>query len=237
MYNILVVDNDIETVESVDKYLTREGYQVARAYNAREALMLSERDMPSLFLINTAIPGDGLALCRRLRANVRSANVPILFLTETRTSHSIADALEVGGDDIIRKPFALRELAARVRAHLRRVSGVNGDDMPMLRILPDRLTVVVNDRPVVLTQVEFELLSFLCSTPDQLHSTHDLLHSVWRYPAGTGDAALVRNHIRNLRRKVELDPERPSIIQSRHGRGYAVRARVFIDDQIVASPR
>jgi DNA-binding response OmpR family regulator len=237
MYKLLVVDNDIETVESIDIFLTREGYQVVRAYNAREAMMLAERDMPSLFLINTAIPGDGLALCRRLRTNARSANVPILFLTETRTTHSIADALEVGGDDIIRKPFALRELAARVRAHLRRVSGTGSDDLPVLRILPDQLTVLVNERSVVLTQVEFELLLFLCSAPDQLHSTHDLLRSVWRYPAGAGDAALVRNHIRNLRRKVELDPERPSIIQSRHGRGYAVRARVVVEGHLVASPR
>lgn len=237
MYKILVVENDIETVESVDGYLTREGYHVMRAYNAREAMNLAERDMPSLFLINTAVPGDGLALCRRLRANSRTSNLPILFLTETHTAHSIADALEAGGDDIIRKPFALRELAARVRAHLRRVSGAGSDDLPLLRILPDQLMVVVNDRQVALTQVEFELLSFLCSTPDQLHSTHDLLRSVWRYPAGAGDAALVRNHIRNLRRKVEPDPERPSIIQSRHGRGYAVRARVLIEDRMAATPR
>jgi DNA-binding response OmpR family regulator len=109
--------------------------------------------------------------------------------------------------------------------------------MPSLRIFPDTMAVYVNDRCVELTQVEFDLLMFLCGAPNQLHSTQSLLSDVWQYPNGAGDTALVRNHIRNLRRKIEEDPDHPSIIQSRHGRGYAVRAAVKIEHNAVGSAR
>lgn len=239
MYRILIVDDDMETLSMIEDFLDREGYTVSRAMSSRDALMQIEREVPELFVINTTLAGglDGLGLCRKLRSNPRTFNAPIIFLTEQGTNHAVAEALEAGGDDYIRKPFALRELGARIRAHLRRVSGGVVDGIPMLRILPDTLTVFVNEREVTLTQVEFELLNFLCHSPHQLHSTQDLLTYVWHYPSGTGDAALVRNHVRNLRRKLEEDPERPAIIQSRHGRGYAVRARIQVETAPLAHLR
>lgn len=239
MYKILIVDDDLETVGMIEDFLDREGYFVSRATSAREALALVERDTPELMVINTSLKSgmDGLTLCRRFRGNVRTATTPIIFLTDQGNHHAGADALEAGGDDYIRKPFALRELGARIRAHLRRVSGSIMDGLPMLRIVPDNMMVYINERQTVLTQVEFELLTYLCNAPHQLHSTQDLLSDVWHYPMGTGDAALVRNHIRNLRRKLEDDPERPTIIQSRHGRGYAVRARVQVESSTVSSAR
>lgn len=231
MVNILIVEDDLETLSSMEQYLEREGYTILKTLSAREALHVAEESVPDLFVINTFLPSgmDGLMLCRKLRANPHTANTPIIFLTNQGTRHAVTDALDAGGDDYIRKPFALRELSARVRAHLRRVAGGLNDGSPVLRIIPDNLTVFVNERKVVLTQVEFDLLKFLCRTPHQLHSTEDLLMDVWQYPRGSGDAALVRNHIRNLRRKLEDDPERPAIIQSRHGRGYGVKARIHFE--------
>ncbi|MBZ0285084.1 MAG: response regulator transcription factor [Anaerolineae bacterium] len=239
MYKILIVDDDLETVGMIEEFLDREGYIVSKAFTSREALSLVERDTPDLLVINTMLSSgmDGLTLCRRLRNDARTATAPIIFLTDQGNHHAGADALEAGGDDYIRKPFALRELGARIRAHLRRVSGNIMDGLPTLRIIPDNLTVFINERQALLTQVEFELLTYLCNTPHQLHSTQDLLSDVWHYPMGTGDAALVRNHIRNLRRKLEDDPERPTIIQSRHGRGYAVRAKVYVETSTVSSAR
>jgi DNA-binding response OmpR family regulator len=232
MYKILVVDDDVETLRTVEQFLEREGYIVDTAVSARDALSLVERDTPELFIVNTYLPGtDGLTLCRKLRDNSRTANSPIIFLTGQGSPYGVSDALSAGGDDYLRKPFALRELSARIRAHLRRTGNYSMEDAPTLTVLPHNLTVFVNDRKVTLTQVEFDLLLFLCHSPHELHSTQALLTDVWQYPEGTGDAALVRNHIRNLRRKLESDPERPSIIQSRHGRGYAIKARVQIESQ------
>jgi DNA-binding response OmpR family regulator len=231
MVKILIVEDDLENLSSMQQYLEREGYTILKTLSAREALNVAEENTPDLFVINTYLPSgiDGLTLCRKLRANPRTANAPIIFLTDQATRHAVAEALEAGGDDYIRKPFALRELCARVRAHLRRVAGIVNDGAPVLRIIPDTLTVYVNERKVILTQVEFDLLKFLCRSPQQLHSTENLLMDVWQYPRGSGDAALVRNHIRNLRRKLEDDPERPAIIQSRHGRGYSIKAQVFFE--------
>jgi DNA-binding response OmpR family regulator len=95
----------------------------------------------------------------------------------------------------------------------------------------------VDGREVELTQVEYELLLYLCREPDKLHSTHELLMKVWQYPSDAGDAALVRNHVRNLRRKLEIAPERPEIVQSRHGRGYTVRAQIEFADEMYMSCR
>jgi DNA-binding response OmpR family regulator len=237
MYKILLVDNDAETLDMIEQLLKREGYVVAKATSGHDALRRVEAAPPDMLVVSMHLPGmDGLALCRRLRAAPLTSRTPILFLNEADSSYGVADALEAGGDDYLRKPFALRELAARVRAHLRRIHR-QSDDLPRLRIVPDSLTVYVNERKVMLTQMEFDLLLFLCSAPNQLHSTQTLLSDVWQYPRGTGDTALVRNHVRNLRRKIEDDPERPAIIQSRHGRGYAVRARVEIEQETVSSTR
>ncbi len=238
MYRILVVDGEVETLSMVEEFLDREGYRVSTALSAREALAFADRETPELFVMNTRLPGmDGLMLCRKLRANPATANTPIIFLTGPESPQHVSDVLEAGGDDYLRKPFALRELSARIRAHLRRTAVLAGEEMPTLTILPHTLSALVNDRSVSLTQVEFELLMHLCSNPNQLYTTHDLLMDVWQYPAGTGDAALVRNHIRNLRRKLEDDPERPAIIQSRHGRGYAVKARVQIQNHVAGGAR
>lgn len=235
MYKILLVDNNAETLEMISQLLEREGYTVYRACSGHEALRLVDSVSPDLFIINMLLQGmDGMVLCRKLRAIPRSSKTPILFLNNSDSPYGIADALEAGGDDYLRKPFALRELSARIRAHLRRVPR-QSEELPRLRIEPENLTVVVNDRRVMLTQVEFDLLLFLCSAPNQLHTTQTLLNDVWRYPRGTGDTALVRNHVRNLRRKIEEDPERPVIIQSRHGRGYTVRARIEIESETAPS--
>ena len=104
----------------------------------------------------------------------------------------------------------------------------------MVRISDDSRIILVDGREVELTQVEHELLTYLCHAPNRLHSTQDLLINVWQYPEDAGDAALVRNHIRNLRRKLESSPERPEIIQSRHGRGYTIKAHIeFVDERSV----
>ena len=237
MHKILVVDDDLQMLELIEQLLEREGYKVQVANSAQQALDMVEVDQPDLFIIDIYMPGvDGLALCRKLRKMPQTKVLPVVFITGFESPYTVTDALEAGGDDFIRKPFAVRELNARLRAHLRRVSLLQQEEnLPFIRIFPDTRTVMVDNREVDLTQVEYELLKYLCSAPTKLHSTQDLLLNVWQYPADAGDAALVRNHIRNLRRKLEDSPERPEIIQSRHGRGYTIKATIEFSKETIRS--
>jgi|SRR5690606_5580679 len=236
MYEIMIVDDDAQVLDMVELVLKREGYRVLRTYSAHSALEMLEKTTPDLFVIDALLPEvDGLTLCRRLRALPHTANTPIIILTGQNSSYGVVEALASGGDDYIRKPFAPRELAARVRAHIRRSVYYVDGEVATIRISPSQYRVFINEREVMLTRVEFELLRYLCLSPYRLHSTEELLTNVWQYPDGVGDAALVRNHIHNLRRKIEQDPERPLILQSRHGRGYVIKARAQIEDQSRAS--
>lgn len=227
MTKILIVENDLDTLMMMEGFLKREGYNVLKACSVHDALLQLDRESPDMAImdINSI---DGLGLCRKLRSSARTEALPIL-LTGSPARNAVTTALEAGGDDFVAKPFAMREVSARIRAHMRRITALNNETMPSIQLIPSAQTVIAFGREVALTQVEFDLFYFLCRHPNQLHSTEDLLVDVWHYPRGTGDAALVRNHIRNVRCKVEPDPERPSIIQSRHGRGYAVRANVQIE--------
>lgn len=230
MPRILIVDDDAQMLELMEQLLEREGYKVLLAASSAEALTLIEREVPDLFIIDLVLPDeDGLALCRRLRRDTRTSALPVVFMTGEDAPYTVAEALAAGGDDYIRKPFVVRELMARLRAHLRRVrNSAAPHALPVIQIQAAARKVLVDQRPVALTQVEYELLRYLCEAPTRLHSAHDLLMAVWNYPPDAGDTALVRNHIRNLRRKLEDSPERPEIIQSRHGRGYTIRAQVQI---------
>lgn len=234
MFEILVVDDDAQTLDMVELVLNREGYTVLRAFSAADVLKIVDSSVPDLFIIDAVLPEmDGLALCRKLRDLPKTAGIPIIFVTGAASPHTVADALNAGGDDFIRKPFVPRELTARIRAHIRRTYYLD-KDVSTVRIVPDLYRAFVDDREVHLTRVEFDLLKYMCAYPYRLHSTEDLLAGVWQYPNGVGDAALVRNHIHNLRRKLETDPERPAIIQSRHGRGYVVKAHVQIEEDASA---
>ncbi len=230
MYDIMIVDDDAQLLDMVELILRREGYNVLRAFSGQDALATIAESIPDLFVIDAMMPEmDGLTLCRKLRANPQTAATPIIFLTGSSSGTSVVDALNSGGDDFIRKPFVPRELAARIRAHMRRAARQTDANLPVIRLQPHNYVALVDEREVVLTRVEFDLLRTMCDHPGQLFSTDDLLTTVWRYPSGVGDSALVRNHIHNLRRKVELDPERPQIIQARHGRGYMVKGWVQIE--------
>lgn len=234
MYDIMIVDDDPNILDIVELTLKREGYHVQRAISGREALRALEEGQPDLLVVDSMLPDiDGVTLVKTLRAQPETAYTPIIFLSGLTDTDKAVEALNSGGDDYLRKPVVPRELAARVRAHIRRAAQFSDVDAPVIRVFPASFRVFINDREVGLTRVEFDLLKHLCKTPYEPHSTEDLLSSVWQYPNGIGDAALVRNHIHNLRRKIEHDPERPSVIQSRHGRGYVIKARVQFEDDLV----
>lgn len=227
MYKVMIVDDDVNILRMIEQLLEQENYTVLKARSGLEALRIAQFDKPDLCILDVGMPHmDGVVLCRTLRTLPDMEEVPIIFLTAHNTSYTVADALNAGGDDYVRKPFSMRELAARIRAHLRRAKQT--DTTPSLQIMTKTYQVFLNQTEILLTRIEFDLLKFLAESPDDWYTTQELLEKVWDYPSGVGDAALVRNHIRNIRRKLEDNPDKPSIIQSRHGRGYAVRANIQI---------
>lgn len=228
MHKILVADDDPVMLNMVAKLLHKEGHEVVKTTSAEEVLREIEDDAPDLLLIDVNLPDrNGLSLCQEIRQDDELKDMPIVFLTAGSNSpDSIAEALNAGGDDYIQKPFAARELAARIRAQLRRVQVRREINTPLIRIDLANEKVFVDTEDIELTSVEFNLLRHMCQHPNEWQTTRELLANVWSYPGNVGDAALVRNHVRNLRRKLEPDPDRPTIILSRHRRGYMVAARV-----------
>jgi DNA-binding response OmpR family regulator len=228
MYRILVADDDKAILQMVAQILDDEGYDVTEARSGEEVIVKAGSGNHDLFLIDVGLPSDmdGVDVCLYLREQPLTAEKPVIFMTGQHNTYSVAEALEAGGDDYIRKPFAVRELTARIRAHLRRSVGAQLDGAPNLRIMPTTFQVFVDDREISLTRIEFDLLLYMAQYPQKWHSTQDLLAQVWKYPKGVGDTALVRNHVRNLRRKLEDNPDHPAVVQSRHGRGYSIRAHV-----------
>jgi DNA-binding response OmpR family regulator len=228
MYKVMTVDDDINNLMMVEQMLTdMGGYTVIKARSGLEALRLAQYEKPDLCILDISMPHmDGVTLCRALRAIPAFAEIPIIFLTANNSSYTVSEALEAGGDDYIKKPFAMREMAARIRAHLRRTK--RNEEMPRLQVMRKTYQAFLNGREVSLTRIEFDLLLFLAQNPGHWYTTQELLEKVWQYPSGIGDTALVRNHVRNVRRKLEDNPDKPAIIQSRHGRGYAIRADVTI---------
>ncbi|MEM6283276.1 MAG: response regulator transcription factor [Chloroflexota bacterium] len=230
MHRILVADDDPVMLNMVAKLLHKEGHEVVKTTSAQGVHQQIEQANPDLLLVDVNLPDrNGLLLCQELRSNPEFDNMPIVFLTGASSSpDSVAEALNAGGDDYIQKPFAARELAARVRAHLRRVQVRREISTPLIRLYPATEMAIVDNREVDLTHVEYNLLQHMCSRPNEWQTTRDLLVEVWSYPGNVGDAALVRNHVRNLRRKIEVDADRPTIILSRHRRGYMIAARVEV---------
>ncbi len=217
---ILVVDDDVKTVELVKLYLNRDGYKVLTAYDGIEALRLARESRPDLAILDIMMPGmDGLEVCRTLR---NESDMPIIMLTARTTDEDKLTGLGLGADDYVTKPFSPRELAARVRAVLRRLPGEHGP----AEIKRGELTVnfpkyeaYLAGDTLNLTTVEFKLLGVLVKEPGRVFSRGQLIEKA----LGNGFEGFERTidvHILNLRRKLEPDPGHPKYIKTVYGAGY-----------------
>jgi two-component system alkaline phosphatase synthesis response regulator PhoP len=217
---VLVVDDDVKTVELVKLYLNRDGYRVLTAYDGTEALRLAREGHPDLIVLDLMLPGiDGLEICRTLRGE---SDVPIIMLTARTTEENRLTGLDLGADDYVPKPFSPKELAARVRAVLRRLPGERGPD----EIKYGELTVnflrheaSLAGRPLNLTTVEFKLLGVLAKEPGRVFSRAQLIDEALGY-AFEGFDRTIDVHILNLRRKLEPDPSHPKYLKTVYGAGY-----------------
>jgi len=217
---VLVVDDDAKTVELVKLYLNRDGYRVLTAYDGVESLRLARESRPDLIVLDLMLPGmDGLEVCRTLRDE---SDVPIIMLTARTMDEDKLTGLGLGADDYVTKPFSPRELAARVRAVLRRLPGERGPaeikrGELALNFLKQEASVA--GRPLNLTPVEFKLLGVLIKEPSRVFSRAELVEKALGYDYKGFDRT-IDVHILNLRRKLEPDPRHPRYIKTVYGFGY-----------------
>lgn len=217
---VLVVDDDEKTVELVKLYLNRDGYRVITAYEGEEALRLAREAHPDLIVLDLMLPGiNGLEICRTLR---NESDVPIIMLTAMTTDEDRLRGLNLGADDYVTKPFSPRELAARVRAVLRRIPGERGPD----KITHGDLTIdflkheaIAGGRSLKLTPVEFKILGAMAKEPGRVFSRAQIIEKALGYDFDGFDRT-IDVHILKLRRKLEPDPRHPRYIKTIYGAGY-----------------
>jgi DNA-binding response OmpR family regulator len=220
--HVLVVEDDPTVSEVVTRYLEREGFSVTTTADGLEALRMAEHKMPDLVVLDLMLPGiDGHEVFRRLRLK---SEVPVVMLTARIEEADRVHGLEVGADDYVVKPFSPRELTLRINAILKRRAAVAVRSEPDIVEAGDiwadlkSREITVGGNPVVLTALEFDLLSFLMRHPGRVFSREALLERVWGYRFG--DTSTVTGHIRRLREKVESDPVAPKHLVTVWGVGY-----------------
>ena len=222
---VLVIEDDRASMDLVLAALSREGYNVIEATTGEEGVEQCERHQPDLVLLDVILPGiDGLEVCRRLRSK---SDVPIIMVSVRDEEVDKVVGLELGADDYITKPFGARELAARVRAMLRRTvltekaaAQQRELDYPDLHLdLPTRSVVVQGDA-LRLTPKEFDLLFFLASQPKRVFSRGEIVEAVWGYRPIGNDLRTVDTHIKRLRHKLEESYDVPWALVTVWGVGY-----------------
>jgi len=224
---ILVVDDDKSIVKVLQAYLIQAGFQVLTAYDGETALHQLRRERPDLVLLDLMMPGrDGWEITRLVRADQASSALPIIILTARIEDTDKIVGLELGADDYITKPFNAREVVARVNALLRRSrlgqtpsASIHILITGSLRLDRDQHSLTKDGKIVDLTRTEFTLLETLMSNPGYTLTRDDLLEKAMGY-AYEGLGRALDTHIRNLRRKIEPDPNNPTYIQTMYGVGY-----------------
>ena len=226
MTRVLIVEDDALQSELVRRYLEREGHDVTVLADGADALAAVRRSPPGLLVLDVMLPGlDGLTVCRTLREE--EYEVPILLLTARSTENDLLLGLELGADDYLAKPYSPRELVARVRALLRRAHRTTPASAAItvgdLQIDPERRQATIAERPLDLTRAEFDLLEEFAVQPEIVLSRArllDRLHGTDRWIGGR----TIDTHVKNLRAKIEDDPQNPTRLVTVYGVGYTLRA-------------
>lgn len=225
MYNILVVDDDKEIVNAIDIYLSKEGYNILKAYDGMEALKIVEKnDNIHLILLDIMMPKlDGISTANLIR---KDKSIPIIMLSAKSEDYDKIAGLNNGADDYITKPFSPSELTARVDAIYRRVcmSFIKNDDHSIIESGPFVLnlksrTVKKNDELIDLTQVEYQILEYFMNNKNTALDRSSILNHIWG-ESYYGDAKIVDVNIRRIRMKIEEEPSNPKYIMTIWGYGY-----------------
>ena len=234
---ILIIEDEEEIREGIRVLLGSEEYVFAEAENGVRGLALLN-DQTDLVILDIIMPGmDGLSVCRQIR---QRSSVPILFLSAKAQETDKLVGLMTGADDYLTKPFSYMELNARVKALLRRyhvyrgreengaVSYENYIELDAVRISLLRNEVLLDGREINLTETEYQILLMLMKRPNRTHSAKTIYEQIWDEPFFYGANSTVIVHIKNLRRKIEANPQKPRRIVTVWGKGYLFRKQAAL---------
>lgn len=224
MRTILVIDDEKDLIELVRYNLEKAGYEVISAADGASGLQIATRHHPDLIVLDLMMPGmDGLEVCRKLRADERTARLPLIMLTARAAEADRVVGLEMGADDYVTKPFSPRELVARVKALLRRTD--QAEQAPEVircgRIVIDaaRHEIACDEQPVQLTATEFKILQFLASRPGRVTSRDEIIEAALDRDSAVFDRT-IDVHITAIRRKLGTAGDQ---IETVRGFGYKMR--------------
>ena len=227
MYKILVCDDDREIVEAIEIYLSQEGYQILKAYDGIEALEILEKEEVNLLIIDVMMPRlDGIRATLKIR---EKNSLPIIILSAKSEDTDKILGLNIGADDYICKPFNPLELVARVKSNLRRytsLGSLTGENKAIYQvgglILNDDIKqVTVDDEPVKMTPIEYNILLLLMKNQGRVFSINQIYESIWNEDAIGADNT-VAVHIRHIREKIEINPKEPRYLKVVWGVGYKI---------------
>lgn len=222
MQSVLIVDDDKNVHEFLNLYLKKEEYNTLSAYNGNDAIKLFRENSPSVIILDVMMPWpDGFEVCKAIR---NESKVPIIMLTAKGEDIDKILGLEIGADDYITKPFNPREVAARIKAVLRRVddfSNISNKilNYPGLEINLNDYTVKANDSPISCTSKEIEILWVMANKPNRVFTREQLLELVWGYEY-TGETRTVDTHIKRIRSKLNIKENNSWDIKTVWGVGY-----------------
>lgn len=228
---VLVIDDQENIIEFIKLGLKYEGYHVESAIDGPQGLEAAQRLVPDVIILDVMLPGiDGLEVCRRLRANPVTQDIPIMILTAKEEVRDRIAGLDMGADDYLTKPFSFDELVARIRAILRRQSrseelrAVHSQILRFgdLQLNTSTREVLRGERPIELTATEYNLLHLFMSHPRQVLDRQTILNRVWGYDF-LGETNIIEVYVRYLREKIEDSPSSPRLIQTVRGVGYVLK--------------
>ena len=228
MQTILVCDDDKQIVEAIDIYLTGEGFEVIKAYDGYEVLEYLESHDADLLIIDVMMPGlDGIRTTLKVREN---SSIPIIILSAKSEDSDKILGLNIGADDYLSKPFNPLELVARVKSQLRRYTQLGNMNQGSnenvykcggLTINDDTKEVFVDDEPIKLTPIEYNILLLLTKNAGKVFSIDEIYKQIWNEEAIGADNT-VAVHIRHIREKIEINPREPRYLKVVWGVGYKI---------------
>jgi two-component system, OmpR family, response regulator MprA len=226
---VLVIDDEESIIDLISLGLKYEGFEVVAASDGEEGVAAAQRTNPVIIILDWILPDmDGLEVCRRLRANPTTLDIPILLLTAKDEVASRVEGLNTGADDYLTKPFSFEELVARIRAILRRLNhSTTAENSQVLMVGDIELNMATHEitragRQIDLTVTEYNLLHLFMSHVGQALDRQTILNQVWGYDF-LGETNIIEVYVRYLREKIEDSPSSPRYIQTIRGVGYIMK--------------
>lgn len=224
MSTVLIVEDEKSIVDLISFNLKREGYEILEAYDGQKGLELALSGKADLMLLDVMLPlMDGFEVLKKLR---ETSSLPVIMVTAREEERDKILGLETGADDYITKPFSVKELAARIKANIRRSAGIvtagGGSEFGPFAIDRSLQTVSKNGKPLELSQREYDIISYFLKNPSRVVSREEFMEKVWGFDY-YGDLRAVDVAMRRLREKLEDDPAEPRYLMTKRGAGYYLK--------------